>query len=344
MCRPSRSAGGGGSRQRSSSRTCHRRPRSLPRLRGTARVTTVVGASSRARSLRRSPRRCVTPSPTRSLSDAFDLTGHRASRRCHPGHPDRGPAARLRVLGFFVGRLYLALGAGRRCCWSSCRSSSRARCSRRTCASRSRTTRRCSMLIRALERRTATPPATPNGSRTTRATSARSSTSCRRAWSACGSPALMHDIGKLVVPEPAAQQAGEASPQTSSRRCGCTRRSAVQMLSHIDFLRPIAGAGHSDNMRFDPDDPDHPIEPYIIMVADAYDAMTSTRSYRKALPAGGRVPGAPRQSRASQFHPALRRGAHSRDRATGRGARRRSRGAITLRGRAGHGVGLGRSR
>ena len=37
-------------------------------------------------------------------------------------------------------------------------------------------------------------------------------------------------------------------------------------------------------MRFDPDDLDHPIEPYIIMVADAYDAMTSTRSYRKALP------------------------------------------------------------
>jgi len=37
-------------------------------------------------------------------------------------------------------------------------------------------------------------------------------------------------------------------------------------------------------MRFDPDNTDHPIEPYIIMVADAYDAMTSTRSYRKALP------------------------------------------------------------
>jgi hypothetical protein len=37
-------------------------------------------------------------------------------------------------------------------------------------------------------------------------------------------------------------------------------------------------------MRFDADDPDHPIEPYIVMIADAYDAMTSTRSYRKALP------------------------------------------------------------
>ncbi len=56
------------------------------------------------------------------------------------------------------------------------------------------------------------------------------------------------------------------------------------MLSNIDFLRPIAGAGHSDNTRFDPDDLDHPIEPYIVMIADAYDAMTSTRAYRKALP------------------------------------------------------------
>jgi len=58
---------------------------------------------------------------------------------------------------------------------------------------------------------------------------------------------------------------------------------SVQMLSHIDFLRPIAAASHSDATRFDPDDLDHPIEPYIVMIADAYDAMTSTRAYRKAL-------------------------------------------------------------
>ena len=56
------------------------------------------------------------------------------------------------------------------------------------------------------------------------------------------------------------------------------------MLSHIDFLRPIAPNTHGDAMHFDPDNPDHPIEPYIVMIADAYDAMTCTRSYRKALP------------------------------------------------------------
>jgi len=59
---------------------------------------------------------------------------------------------------------------------------------------------------------------------------------------------------------------------------------SVQMLAHIDFLRPIAGVVHGDNMKFVADDPHRPIEPYIIMIADAYDAMTSTRSYRKALP------------------------------------------------------------
>ncbi|MBJ7282931.1 MAG: hypothetical protein JHD40_07465 [Acidimicrobiia bacterium] len=32
------------------------------------------------------------------------------------------------------------------------------------------------------------------------------------------------------------------------------------------------------------DDSARPIEPFIVAVADAYDAMTSTRSYRKALP------------------------------------------------------------
>ena len=56
-------------------------------------------------------------------------------------------------------------------------------------------------------------------------------------------------------------------------------------------------------MNFDPDDPDHPIEPYIIMVADAYDAMTSTRSYRKALPQEVAFQEL-RDKSGTQFHPA----------------------------------------
>jgi HD-GYP domain-containing protein (c-di-GMP phosphodiesterase class II) len=78
---------------------------------------------------------------------------------------------------------------------------------------------------------------------------------------------------------------------------------SVQMLSHIDFLRPIAAASHSDNTRFNPDDPDHPIEPYIVMIADAYDAMTSTRAYRKALPQNIAFQEL-RDKAGVQFHPA----------------------------------------
>jgi HD-GYP domain-containing protein (c-di-GMP phosphodiesterase class II) len=95
--------------------------------------------------------------------------------------------------------------------------------------------------------------------------------------------ALMHDIGKLVVPNQLLNKPGKLT-EAEYARVRVHEGVSVQMLSHIDFLRPIAADTHSENMRFDPDDPDHPIEPYIIMIADAYDAMTSTRSYRKALP------------------------------------------------------------
>ena len=94
--------------------------------------------------------------------------------------------------------------------------------------------------------------------------------------------ALMHDIGKLVVPNHLLNKPGRLTADEFAQ-VRIHEKVSVQMLSHIDFLRPIAAAAHSDNTRFDPDDPDHPIEPYIVMIADAYDAMTSTRAYRKAL-------------------------------------------------------------
>jgi len=94
--------------------------------------------------------------------------------------------------------------------------------------------------------------------------------------------ALMHDIGKLVVPNQILNKPGKLTEEEFGR-LRAHETVAVQMLGHIDFLRPVADSGHSDNTKFDADDPDRPIEPYIIMVADAYDAMTSTRSYRKAL-------------------------------------------------------------
>jgi HD-GYP domain-containing protein (c-di-GMP phosphodiesterase class II) len=114
--------------------------------------------------------------------------------------------------------------------------------------------------------------------------------------------ALMHDIGKLVVPNQLLNKPGKLT-EDEFKRVRIHEGVSVQMLSHIDFLRPIALHTHSDNMRFDPDDLDHPIEPYIIMVADAYDAMTSTRSYRKALPQEVAFEEL-RNKSGTQFHPA----------------------------------------
>ena len=114
--------------------------------------------------------------------------------------------------------------------------------------------------------------------------------------------ALMHDIGKLVVPNQLLNKPGKLTEEEFAR-VRVHEGVSVQMLSHIDFLRPIAMHAHSDAMKFDPDNPDRPIEPYIIMVADAYDAMTSTRSYRKALPQEVAFEEL-RDKSGKQFHPA----------------------------------------
>ena len=154
--------------------------------------------------------------------------------------------------------------------------------------------------------------------------------------------ALMHDIGKLVVPNHILNKPGKLT-EDEFARIKTHEKVSVQMLSNIEFLRPIAGAGHSDNTRFDPDDASHPIEPYIVMIADAYDAMTSTRAYRKALPAGSRVPGAPRQG-GYPVPPGLRRSAHRRDRSARREARGRLRSASRVRQRSRDGSWVRRSR
>jgi hypothetical protein len=94
--------------------------------------------------------------------------------------------------------------------------------------------------------------------------------------------ALMHDIGKLVVPNHILNKPGRLTPE-EFEQVKMHERVGVQMLSHIDFLQPIVPTVHAEAMHFDPDDLDHPIEPYIVMIADAFDAMTSTRAYRRAL-------------------------------------------------------------
>jgi HD-GYP domain-containing protein (c-di-GMP phosphodiesterase class II) len=113
--------------------------------------------------------------------------------------------------------------------------------------------------------------------------------------------ALMHDIGKLVVPNHILNKPGKLTEEEFAK-VRLHEKVSVQMLSHIDFLRPVAAQTDSEQMRLNADDPDHPIEPYIIMIADAYDAMTSTRSYRKALPQGVAFQEL-RDKAGTQFHP-----------------------------------------
>jgi HD domain len=93
--------------------------------------------------------------------------------------------------------------------------------------------------------------------------------------------ALMHDIGKLIVPNQLLNKAGRLT-ESEFERVKRHEFVSVELLRRIDFLAPIAGdttteaatAAVSGGL----------VEPAIIHVADAFDAMTSTRSYRRALP------------------------------------------------------------
>jgi hypothetical protein len=113
--------------------------------------------------------------------------------------------------------------------------------------------------------------------------------------------ALMHDIGKLVVPNHLLNKPGKLTAEEFAR-VRTHEAVSAEMLSHIDFLAPVAHSSLSEHMVYQPDDPKHPIEPYIVMVADAYDAMTSTRSYRQALPHDVAIAEL-RDKAGEQFHP-----------------------------------------
>jgi hypothetical protein len=95
--------------------------------------------------------------------------------------------------------------------------------------------------------------------------------------------ALCHDIGKLAVPNHLLNKPGKLT-EAEFARVKLHEQVTTEILSHIDFLAPVAPDTSHEASRYDPDDESHPIEPYAIAVADAFDAMTSTRAYRRALP------------------------------------------------------------
>ncbi len=115
--------------------------------------------------------------------------------------------------------------------------------------------------------------------------------------------ALMHDVGKLIVPNHLLNKPGRLTAEEFAR-VREHEHVSVEILSRIDFLAPVAPSASSEHARFTwvSDKYGQPIEPHIVAVADAFDAMTSTRSYRRALTqeiAFGEL----RKNAARQFHP-----------------------------------------
>lgn len=113
--------------------------------------------------------------------------------------------------------------------------------------------------------------------------------------------ALMHDIGKLIVPNRLLNKRGRLTEEEFAvvqKHEDVT----VELLRRIDFLAPVAPTVHGEAMHYVPDARDAPIEPFIIAATDAYDAMTSSRSYRKALPQAEAFAEL-RANAGTQFHP-----------------------------------------
>jgi len=98
--------------------------------------------------------------------------------------------------------------------------------------------------------------------------------------------ALVHDVGKLAVPR---HLLSKPTKLTRDEFQQVQRHVSVciDILSRIDFLQPTTAAAAGHHVRYDGGgygvSGELPLEASIVAVADAYDAMTSTRAYRQAL-------------------------------------------------------------
>ena len=101
---------------------------------------------------------------------------------------------------------------------------------------------------------------------------------------------VLHDLGKIGVGEAVLNKPGKLSDEEVAE----IRRhpeKAVRILEPIPFFRPLLPAILHHHERFDGKGyPSHlagktiPLASRIMAIADTFDAMTSTRAYRKALP------------------------------------------------------------
>jgi putative nucleotidyltransferase with HDIG domain len=102
--------------------------------------------------------------------------------------------------------------------------------------------------------------------------------------------ALLHDIGKLAIPEHILNKPGKLTP-AEFERMKTHARVGAEILSEVDFPYPVVpivrhhheswdGTGYPDGLRGS----DIPIGARILAVVDCFDALTSDRPYRRALP------------------------------------------------------------
>ncbi|CAN5624101.1 hypothetical protein BH18ACT1_BH18ACT1_13990 [soil metagenome] len=99
--------------------------------------------------------------------------------------------------------------------------------------------------------------------------------------------ALMHDVGKLAVPTSLLNKPG----RLTSAEYEIVRRhneAGLDILSRVDFMKGMAVTASDRHSHYDTGVRSRVsgqlvLEAQIVAVADAFDAMTSTRSYRRAL-------------------------------------------------------------
>jgi putative nucleotidyltransferase with HDIG domain len=101
--------------------------------------------------------------------------------------------------------------------------------------------------------------------------------------------ALLHDIGKLAIPEHILNKPGKLTPEEFERIKSHSRVGA-EILSEVDFPYPVVpivrhhhenwdGTGYPDRLKGSA----IPIGARILAVVDCFDALTSDRPYRRAL-------------------------------------------------------------
>jgi HD-GYP domain-containing protein (c-di-GMP phosphodiesterase class II) len=101
---------------------------------------------------------------------------------------------------------------------------------------------------------------------------------------------VLHDLGKIGVREAVLNKPGKLS-EGEFAEIVRHPETAVRILEPIPFFRPLLPAILHHHERFDGKGyPSHlagasiPLASRIMTIADTFDAMTSTRAYRKALP------------------------------------------------------------